>query len=205
MPTIASSTGLLLTLVLVLVSGLLIWASAGLRPTHVEAVVAPAAACPCERTRVDLAPAQLPNPASRAIEEPGSRRDRFLGRTAELRDWHRAGRPGDLRADLQAATLAIRTLGDAGVVTDGRIPSAPATSHRKRRRGPSRRTRSLALTRREREVLGLVSQRLTDPEIADTLFLSSRTVETHVSRVLNKLGAVNRREAAAIAARRGLI
>ncbi|HET7035982.1 MAG TPA: response regulator transcription factor, partial [Thermomicrobiaceae bacterium] len=62
-----------------------------------------------------------------------------------------------------------------------------------------------ALTRREREVLDLLCQRLTDREIADRLFLSPRTVEHHVSNVLGKLEARNRREVAAIAARIGLI
>jgi DNA-binding NarL/FixJ family response regulator len=42
---------------------------------------------------------------------------------------------------------------------------------------------------------------LTDAEIANHLFVSTRTVEHHVSNVLRKVGAANRREAAAIAAR----
>ena len=42
---------------------------------------------------------------------------------------------------------------------------------------------------------------MTDAEIADRLFLSTRTVEHHVSNILAKLGAANRRDAAAIAAR----
>ncbi|MCA9877097.1 MAG: DNA-binding response regulator, partial [Thermomicrobiales bacterium] len=46
--------------------------------------------------------------------------------------------------------------------------------------------------------------RLTDPEIAERLFLSPRTVEGHVAQILNRLGAANRREAAARAAREGL-
>lgn len=62
-----------------------------------------------------------------------------------------------------------------------------------------------ALTRREREILGLLCQRLTNPEIAGRLFLSERTVESHVANILGKLGAANRREAAAVAARHGLI
>ncbi|MGH2616802.1 MAG: LuxR C-terminal-related transcriptional regulator, partial [Thermomicrobiales bacterium] len=60
------------------------------------------------------------------------------------------------------------------------------------------------LTRREREVLHLLCQRLTDPEIAERLFLSPRTASNHVGSIIDKVGAENRREAAAIAARLGL-
>ena len=56
------------------------------------------------------------------------------------------------------------------------------------------------LTPREREVLALLAQRLTDAEIAETLFISPQTASTHVKRVLAKLGVANRREAAAAAA-----
>jgi predicted ATPase/DNA-binding CsgD family transcriptional regulator len=61
------------------------------------------------------------------------------------------------------------------------------------------------LTRREREILGLLTQRLTDQEIAEALFISPRTAGHHVSNILSKLGATNRREAAAIALRRDVV
>lgn len=65
---------------------------------------------------------------------------------------------------------------------------------------PPARTPLSPLTPREREVLDLMCAHLQDREIADRLFLSPRTVESHVSRILDKLGVSRRREAIAIAA-----
>jgi DNA-binding CsgD family transcriptional regulator len=66
-------------------------------------------------------------------------------------------------------------------------------------------TALVALSPREREVLALLCERRTNAEIAERLFLSRRTVEDHVARLLGKLGVANRREAAAVAVRSGLI
>jgi DNA-binding NarL/FixJ family response regulator len=61
------------------------------------------------------------------------------------------------------------------------------------------------LTERQQEVLGLLCQHLTDPQIAERLFLSPRTVESHVASLLRKLDVDNRRDAAAAAVRLGLV
>ena len=61
------------------------------------------------------------------------------------------------------------------------------------------------LTKRELEVLALLSQNLTDAEIAGRLFLSPRTASNHVASILAKLGVENRREAMAFATRHGLV
>jgi predicted ATPase/DNA-binding CsgD family transcriptional regulator len=63
----------------------------------------------------------------------------------------------------------------------------------------------VVLTPREQEVLAMLCQRLTNAEMAQQLFLSRRTVEDHVDRLLGKLGVANRRQAAAAAARLGLV
>lgn len=64
---------------------------------------------------------------------------------------------------------------------------------------------SSVLSEREREVLRLVAEGLTDREIADILFVSPRTVTTHVARILDKLGVESRTGAATFAIRQGVI
>jgi DNA-binding NarL/FixJ family response regulator len=61
------------------------------------------------------------------------------------------------------------------------------------RRGASESGR---LTRREREVAGLLAEGLSNKEIATRLVISQRTVETHVDHVLNKLGIASRAQVA---------
>jgi len=70
--------------------------------------------------------------------------------------------------------------------------------------GPEAIAVELGLTPRELEILPFIAAGRTNAEIADHLVISPRTVDVHVSRILRKLGATRRTEAADIARRRGL-
>lgn len=60
-------------------------------------------------------------------------------------------------------------------------------------------------TEREQEVLGLLAQGFTNPEIADRLHLARGTVRNYVSGILQKLGVSDRTQAAVVAVQRGLL
>jgi DNA-binding NarL/FixJ family response regulator len=60
------------------------------------------------------------------------------------------------------------------------------------------------LTRREREILGLVVQGLTNRQIAELLCISQATVKTHVENIIEKLGVSDRTQAAVWAVRAGV-
>ena len=79
-------------------------------------------------------------------------------------------------------------------------PTPRNTSSRPRVPAPG-----VRLTQRELEVLQLIADGLASRQIARALYVSDDTVKTHVSHVLNKLGATSRANAVAIAIRSGLI
>jgi DNA-binding CsgD family transcriptional regulator len=122
-----------------------------------------------------------------------------LAHTAMLRVTA-SGEKNSPPAASHAGMLATREQHGLGIAVEGQAdPVATITGLLP---GPAA---PIGLTFREQEVLALLCQRLTDAEIAARLFLSPRTVNHHVANVLGKLGVANRREAAALAARRGLI
>jgi DNA-binding NarL/FixJ family response regulator len=121
----------------------------------------------------------------------------------------RAGASGFLLKDVQPAQLvdAVR------VVARGEALLAPTVT----RRLLDRFARSLPgppeppapelaeLTDREREVLALLAEGLSNAELAERLFLSETTVKTHVSSILRKLGLRDRVQAVVLAYQAGLV
>ncbi|MFG6201757.1 response regulator [Nonomuraea sp. JJY05] len=119
-----------------------------------------------------------------------------------------AGASGFLLKDAGPAELlhAVR------VVAAGDALLAPRITRRLIGQFTARRTAARAaedrlavLTEREREVLALVGQGLSNHEIGAALFLSPATARTHVSRAMAKLGARDRAQLVVIAYRTGLV
>ncbi len=135
----------------------------------------------------------------------------------------------EISGDWRAAALAWKTLGCPyeyacllawhGIEAEqrealeilerlGATPAAQALRKRMRAEGVravprglrvSTRSNRLGLTRREAEILTLVSQGMRNSAIAKRLFVSTRTVDRHVSAILSKLGVQSRGEAVALA------
>jgi DNA-binding NarL/FixJ family response regulator len=117
--------------------------------------------------------------------------DRLLGEVVE------AGARGFLSKDMERAELRTAVIGAGrGELAMTRRRARIAMDHLARlRAGPA--PDESGLTEREAEVLRFVAEGATDREIADSLVVSVRTVESHVTNVLRKMGVRNRTEAAA--------
>lgn len=160
--------------------------------------------------RLAGAPADPAVPAGHLHPYAASARGDWAGAAAA---WAEAGYPYEAAAALTcaddpASVLAgldsLDALG-ATALADRVRAELRAAGVRRVPRGPSTRTRAqvAGLTERQLEVLELLAQGCTNPQIAARLVLSVRTVDHHVADVLRKLGTSTRTEAAALAARRG--
>jgi DNA-binding NarL/FixJ family response regulator len=94
-------------------------------------------------------------------------------------------------------TGALETVADDGTYVDPRLRPA-LLSRQATQRMPS-------LSKREREIMDLLSQGLTGEDVAERLVLSSETVKTHIRNAMAKLEANTRVHAVAIALREGYI
>jgi DNA-binding NarL/FixJ family response regulator len=94
--------------------------------------------------------------------------------------------------------------GSAGI-DPGRGRGAALAALHPERRGGAPAGPGPGLTGREREVLALMAQGLTNRRIAQDLFVSEATVKTHVAHIYAKLGVRRRGEALAAALARGLL
>ncbi|HEX6492587.1 MAG TPA: response regulator transcription factor [Candidatus Dormibacteraeota bacterium] len=112
-----------------------------------------------------------------------------------------AGAAGYLLKDVEPDALvsAVRA------VAAGDPALHPRVATRLMRRGVALEPRLVELTPRERDVLRLIVEGLANKEIARRLGIGEKTVKTHVSRVLDKLGAADRTQAAVVALRTGMV
>jgi DNA-binding NarL/FixJ family response regulator len=176
------------------------------------------------RAELALAGAGAPGDAARLVAEgPGAVVLFDLGTAGE----GAAGIPGiaataavvALASDGAAAGDALRA-GARAVLLRGATPGAIAAALEAAARGltvldaplaevflrtPEDAEKSQSLTPREREVLALLADGLTNKAIAARLGISEHTAKFHVNAILGKLGAGSRAEAIVRAARMGLI
>lgn len=78
------------------------------------------------------------------------------------------------------------------MTVDQAVAYAVADTHQRKPAPPAKADSRTALTRRELEVARLIADGLTSQQISTRLFISERTVTTHVTNMLNKLGLSSR-------------
>ena len=120
----------------------------------------------------------------------------------------RAGASGFLVKHTEPAELvrAVRVVADGEALLSPSVTRRLVSEFAARTKQPSAPSPVLAeLTSREREVMALVAEGLTNSEIGERLFMSPATARTHVSRILTKLGARDRTQLVVMAYESGLV
>ena len=136
------------------------------------------------------------------------------------RDAHHARRPGGPRRRHPRRCAAGYLVKDCSTeeIADGRAhggqrrhrPLAPAGGLHARRGPPARPSRPHAedervITQREEEVLQLIADGCSTPEVAEQLYISQKTVKNHLASIYQKLDARDRTQAVLQAVRMGIV
>ncbi|MEU0880923.1 response regulator transcription factor [Lentzea sp. NPDC005914] len=118
----------------------------------------------------------------------------------------RSGAAGFILKDTEPTQLAqlVRTLASGGVVLSPKVSQTVVDGYLGRGTGPDA-SAVATLSVREREVLVLVAEGLSNAEIGARMHLSVGTIKDHVSAILTKLSVGSRVQAALLAQRAGLL
>ena len=113
----------------------------------------------------------------------------------------RAGASGYLvhgQFDADELATRVRQLAAGETVLSPAIVGTVFEALRRTPGSPDEADGPASLTEREREIMNLISQGLTNRDIAEQFVLSEKTVKNHVNRIYSKLGATNRAQATAL-------
>jgi ATP/maltotriose-dependent transcriptional regulator MalT len=136
--------------------------------------------------------------AATAADEVGVPVEAALARTLAGRALAHAGQPERAVAELRHAASELQACGAVRyrAAAERELRRLGHRMHRRTRPGKSGGIGIQALTERELQVARLVVDRRTNPEIAEALFLSPKTVETHMRNIFRKLDVSSRVEVA---------
>ena len=98
---------------------------------------------------------------------------------------------------------AIQSVSAGGIAIESKV--AGKLMNHMNRRSSAEKTQTVHFSKREAQVLGLLSSGKTNRDIGENLFISESTVKFHVHAILTKLDASNRTEAVSIATQLGLV
>jgi ATP/maltotriose-dependent transcriptional regulator MalT len=143
--------------------------------------------------------------AAAAADDVGAPVEAALARTLAGRALAQAGQPDHAVAELRHAASELHACGALRyrAVAERELRSLGHRVHRRTRPGQGDGGGVASLTGREMQVARLIVDRRTNPEIADALFLSPKTVETHIRNIFRKLQVSSRVEVARAVERAG--